>query len=75
MAKKVKSNLHEIINGKGIKKKWLADQMGATASQINRWCNNKNGVAESTPSVYYVLQLEKLLDTPVKKMFELTEEE
>ncbi|WP_156036651.1 XRE family transcriptional regulator [Halobacillus karajensis] len=75
MSKKVKSNLGEIIESKGIMKSWIAKQTGATKSQVTRWCNNKDGAAESTPSVYYILQLEKLLDTPVRKMFEIIEEE
>lgn len=73
LTKKVRSKLGEVLERKGIMKSWIADQTGATKSQVSRWCNNKNGAAESTPSVYYILQLEELLNTPVKEMFEIIE--
>ncbi|WP_143262117.1 helix-turn-helix transcriptional regulator [Sediminibacillus massiliensis] len=76
MKKKVRSKLGEVLESKGIRKKWVADNIGATQAQVNRWCNNdKDGVAESTPSVYYILRLEKLLDVKVSDMYEETTEE
>ena len=75
VSKKVKSYLGEIIEGKGIMKSWIAKQTGATKSQVTRWCNNIDGAAESTPSVYYILKLEQLLDVQVSEMYEIIEEE
>lgn len=75
MKKKVKSNLGEILESRGIMKKWIADNTGATQAQVNRWCNNKDGAAESTPSVYYILLLEKLLNVKVSEMFEVIKED
>lgn len=75
MKKRVKSNLGDILESRGIMKKWIADNTGATQAQVNRWCNNKDGAAESTPSVYYILKLEVLLNVPVREMFKIIEEE
>lgn len=67
---KVKSNLGEIIEVKGLKLKWIADQIGATQAQLTNWCKNENGYAKSTPNVYYLLRLKKILEVPIEKMFE-----
>ena len=75
LGKRIRSNLGEVLERKGIMKKWIAEQTGATQAQVNRWCKNKDGVAESTPSVYYILQLEELLNTPVGEMFEVIKED
>lgn len=71
----VKSNLGGIIKRKGLVQKWVADQIGATPAQMNKWCsNNQKGVAASTPHVAYILRLEKLLDVKVGDMYEEIEE-
>lgn len=71
MKLKVKSNLGEIIDGKGLKFKWVASQIESTQSQLTNWCkNDEQGFAKSTPSVIYVLRLQKLLNVRVEEMFE-----
>lgn len=68
---KVKSNLGKIIDGKGLKFKWVANQIGATQPQLTNWCkNDEYGNARSTPSVLYVLRLQKLLSTPIEEIYE-----
>lgn len=68
---KVKSNLGKILDERGLRLKWVADKIGATQSQMTNWCkNDKNGHAKSTPSVIYILRLQKLLNITVDEMFE-----
>lgn len=73
MKSKVKSNLGEIIENRGLKLKWVADQIGATQSQITNWCKNENGYAKSTPNVVYILKLQKILNVKVEEMFVIEE--
>jgi transcriptional regulator with XRE-family HTH domain len=70
---KVKSNLGEIIESKGLKMKWIADKIDATQSQLTNWCKNENGYAKSTPGVIYILRLQKVLDVNVEEMYEEVE--
>lgn len=56
---------------RGIKKIWLAEQIGADSSQLNRWCkNDSNGEAFSTPSVGYVLRIKKTLGCRLEDIYE-----
>jgi transcriptional regulator with XRE-family HTH domain len=68
---RVKSKLGEILEKKGLRLKWVAEQIGATQSQLTNWCkNDEEGYARSTPSVIYILKLQKLLNVRVEDMFE-----
>ena len=67
---KVKSNLGEIIESKGLKLKWVSEQIGATQSQLTNWCKNEDGCAKSTPSVVYILRLQSLLNVKIEDMYE-----
>lgn len=67
---KVKSHLGEVLETKGLRLKWVAEQIGATQAQLTNWCKNENGYAKSTPSVVYILKLQKLLNIKVEEMFE-----
>jgi putative transcriptional regulator len=67
---KVKSNLGDIIENKGLKLKWVAEKIGATQSQLTNWCKNEKGYANSTPSVIYILRLQRLLNVNVEEMYE-----
>lgn len=70
MKNKVKSNLGTIIKNKGLRLKWVADQIGATQSQLTNWCKNEKGFAKSTPSVVYLLRLQELLNVDLKEIYE-----
>lgn len=72
---KIHSNLGDILNSRGLKNKWVAEQIGATESQVANWSTNKNGQAKSTPHVVYVIRLEKLLGCTASEIFEEVEEE
>lgn len=75
MKVKVKSNLGEIIESRGLKLKWVADQIKATQAQLTNWCKNdeETGYAKSTPNVVYILKLQRLLGINVEEMFEEVE--
>ncbi|MGF6951856.1 transcriptional regulator with XRE-family HTH domain [Neobacillus sp. B4I6] len=70
---KVKSNLGEILENKGLRLKWVAEQIGATQAQLTNWCKNEDGFAKSTPSVLYILRLQKLLNVKIEEMYEENE--
>lgn len=72
---KVKSHLGEILENKGLRLKWVAEQIGATQAQLTNWCKNEDGSARSTPSVLYILRLQKLLNISIEDMYEEVEEE
>jgi hypothetical protein len=70
----VYSRLGEYLESNGINKSWVARQIGATKAQMYNWCkNDEEGRALSTPSVLYVLRLEKTLDKPISELFEEVE--
>lgn len=70
MKAKVSSKLGDIIESKGLKLKWVADQIGCTQSQLTNWCkNDEEGYAKSTPSVLYILRLQKILSVKVEEMY------
>lgn len=67
---KVKSHLGEILENKGLRLKWVAEQIGATQAQLTNWCKNEDGYARSTPSVLYILRLQRLLNVRIEEMYE-----
>ncbi|TYR75595.1 hypothetical protein FZC79_10535 [Rossellomorea vietnamensis] len=73
MKSKVRSRLGEIIEAKGLKMKWVAEQIEATQSQVTNWCKNEKGYANSTPNVVYILKLQRVLGVSVEEMFEEVE--
>lgn len=72
---KVKSKLGDYLSERGIQKKWVAEQIGASQSQLTRWCKNKNGIATSIPSIAYLIRLIKLLDCKIEELYEEVEDE
>ncbi|MFS1518519.1 helix-turn-helix domain-containing protein [Bacillus sp. SCS-151] len=72
---KVRSKFDEFLDKRGIKKAWLCDQVGCDRSQLSRWCqNDNNGVAISTPSVGYILKINKVLNCNLEDLYELIKE-
>jgi predicted transcriptional regulator len=70
MKAKVQSKLGEILQARGLRQKWVAEQIGASESQVSNWSkNDHNGVAVSTPNTLYMVRLEKLLSLRTGDMF------
>ena len=69
----VYSKLGEYLDNRGIKQSWLADQIGASRTQVSNWCKNVDGIAFSTPSVGFLILIEKVLDKPMNELWELVE--
>ncbi|GGP14212.1 helix-turn-helix transcriptional regulator [Oceanobacillus neutriphilus] len=60
----LKSNINKIIQEKGLKNKWVANQLNVSPNIISRWVNNK-----SMPSVENLFLLAKLLDCKVDDLY------
>ncbi|MGD6876794.1 helix-turn-helix domain-containing protein [Bacillus infantis] len=67
---KVRSKLGDYLKARGLPKNWLAEQLVCDKSQVNRWCNNKNGEAIGTPSVAYLLMILKILGCRLEDIYE-----
>ncbi|WP_411237373.1 helix-turn-helix transcriptional regulator [Bacillus altitudinis] len=75
MKYKVKSNLKSYLNSKGIKQKWLADQIGTNSSRISIWCaNNDEGFCSNPPSLPYAIALCKTLECDMQEIFSIIED-
>jgi DNA-binding Xre family transcriptional regulator len=71
---KVRSKLDSYLKDKGIKKTWLCEQIQCEKSQLSKWCkNDENGIASITPSVGYLLRLQKVLKCKTEDLFEESE--
>ncbi|MFD1416791.1 helix-turn-helix transcriptional regulator [Oceanobacillus jeddahense] len=66
----LKSNINKIIQERGLKNKWVANQLGVSPNIISRWVNNK-----SMPSVEKLFLLAKLLDCKVDDLYYWDENE
>lgn len=71
----VRSKIREAIRTRGYMMGWVAEQIETSPSQLSQWCRNKDGKADSTPHVVYILRLCKTLKCGVWDLFELIEEE
>lgn len=71
---KVHSKLGNYLDKRGIKRSWLAEQLGATKTQVTNWCKNVDELAFSTPSVGFLLKIEKVLNCSINDLWELKEE-
>ncbi|MGE6627801.1 helix-turn-helix transcriptional regulator [Bacillus pumilus] len=75
MKYKVRSNLKDYLNSKGIKQKWLADQIGTNSSRISIWCtNNDEGFCSNPPSLPYAMALCKQLKCEIHDLFSIVED-
>ncbi|WP_261382066.1 helix-turn-helix domain-containing protein [Bacillus licheniformis] len=71
---KVVSKLNDYIGSKGIKKVWIAEQLGTTRQQIQIWSkNNDEGFCPSPPSLPYAIRLIDVLDCELTDLFEVIE--
>jgi len=66
----VKNRLKEILDGRGIKQNWLADQIGISPKTLSNIIGNKYNT-----SLEVALKISKILDLDIHKIFELTEQE
>ncbi|AVM24297.1 helix-turn-helix transcriptional regulator [Bacillus pumilus] len=72
MKYKVRSNLKDYLNSKGIKQKWLADQIGTNSSRISIWCtNNDEGFCPNPPSLPYAIALCNTLRCEIHDLFSI----
>jgi DNA-binding Xre family transcriptional regulator len=71
---KVRSKLDSYLKQKGIKKTWLSEQIECEKSQLSKWCkNDKDGFATITPSVGYLLRIQRVLHCKTEDIFEESE--
>ena len=63
----LKSKIGEVIDKKGLKHKWVAEQMGIAPTVLSRWVNNRG-----KPSVDKLFQLAEVLDCKVDELYERT---
>ena len=52
-----------VLDNKGIKQKWLAEQLGKDCSTVSKWCTNS-----SQPSIETLLQIAQLLHVDIKQL-------
>jgi transposase-like protein len=68
---KVRSKLGELLDKRMVNKAELARQIGVVPKQLYGWCQNDvDGTATSTPSVVYLLRLQRLLGVNIEEMYE-----
>lgn len=60
----MKSKIGEIIESRGYKKKWVAEQIGVSQNVLSRWINNGG-----MPSVKKLFELADLLDCKVDDLY------
>lgn len=56
--------LNEILEKRGIKKKWLADQVGITPTTLSKICKG-----ESVPTLKVALKIADVLELKVEKIW------
>lgn len=66
----MKNNLRMLIDGHGIKRKWIAEQLGVSSKQVGNWISGF-----SYPTVDKAFRLAKLLGVKVDDLYEVEDEE
>lgn len=70
----VKSKIGDVIAAKGLKRKWVAEQIGISGSYLSQICkNNSKGYAETPPNVEHLLKLSRVLACPMEELVEYVE--
>lgn len=71
---KLHSKFDEVVKRKGIMKTFIARELGVSKTTLSLWSNNADGEAKTSPNIYLVLRVAKLLDCKVEDLFEVKEE-
>ncbi len=58
-------SLKRVLELKGIKQRWLADELGVTEVTISNWVNNR-----TYPSLETLNSISKILDIEIKELLE-----
>lgn len=61
----LKSRIREVIDSKGLKHRWVAEQMGIAPTVLSRWANNRG-----KPSVDRLFKLAEILNCKVDDLYE-----
>lgn len=61
----LKSRIGEVIDSKGLKQKWVAEQMGIAPTVLSRWVHNRG-----KPSVDRLFKLAEILGCSVDDLYE-----
>ncbi|MGG3890353.1 helix-turn-helix domain-containing protein [Metabacillus fastidiosus] len=69
----LRSKLDDYLDSKGIRKIWLAEQLGVHKSYITKWGKNENGIATTLPSVQYLIHMKKILNCNDEDLYEIIE--
>lgn len=71
---KLISKIDDVIKGKGLQKKWVASQVGVSATQLSQWCKNVDGQALIAPKSENLFLLAKVLNCSVYDLYDIEEE-
>lgn len=55
--------LKEILDSKGVKQKWLANQLEVSEVTVSNWCNQK-----FDPSKQHLKRISEVLEIPLKRL-------
>ena len=62
----MENNLKQIIKVRGLRQKWLAEQVGVTDTALSYWVNNHR-----QPSGVYLAKLIKLLECSAEEIYDV----
>lgn len=62
--KMIKSRIGEVIDSKGLKHRWVAEQVGVAPTVISRWIHNRG-----KPSVDKLFKLANILNCKVDDLY------
>ncbi|WP_272033048.1 helix-turn-helix transcriptional regulator [Oceanobacillus kimchii] len=60
----IKSKIGDVIDSKGLKHKWVAEQVGVYPTVLSRWINNRG-----KPSLERTFKLAKVLNCKVDDLY------
>lgn len=72
----IRSRINEVIEQKGFKKKWVAQQLGVSQSYFSQMIRtDENGILKDPPNSEYLLKLALVLGCKVEEIVEYVKEE